>query len=51
MIKCSIYLKNADKIHIDFTNKQFQEIKKHIVKTNFDGSYTLKNGDVIQVYK
>jgi len=51
MIKCTIYLKNADKIHIDFTNKQFQEIKKDVVKTNFDGSYTLKNGDIIEVYK
>ena len=51
MIKCTIYLKNAEKIHIDFTKEQFQKIKKDVIKTNFDGSLKLKNGDIIKVYK
>ena len=50
MIKCTIYTKN-DKIHIDFTKAQFQKIKKDVIKTNFDGSLKLKNGDIIKVYK
>lgn len=44
--------KNEDgiiKFHYLFTQKQMDTVKKHSVKTNYDGSFVMKNGDLIVI--
>ena len=54
MIKASItyYKKGSfNKIHLNFTKKEFEKVKKDVVKTNYDGSLVLKNGDIVEIHK
>ena len=38
-----------EKLHYTINQKQLNNIKKDVVKTNYDGSYKMKNGDVVEV--
>ena len=55
MIKVTIIPKNSNiyqqKIHLNFTTEEFKKVKKDIVSTNQDGSYNMKNGDIVEIYK
>ena len=40
-----------DKVYRNFTNKEFNKIKKQSVKTNNDGSLVMNNGDIVKEIK
>ena len=45
-----VYTKNGDKLYLTLNKNQFNKLKKDVIKTNYDGSLTLKNGDIIELY-
>ena len=40
-----------EKLHFEFTQDEINKLKKDSIKTNYDGSLVMKNGDVIQYEK
>ena len=47
IINIKIYTENGETILLD--NVNFNSIKKQIVKTNYDNSFTMKNGDIVTI--
>ena len=45
-----VYTKNGDKLYLTLNKKQFNKLKKDVIKINYDKSLTLKNGDRIELY-
>ena len=39
----------TEKLHFTFNQAELDKLKKDVVKTNYDGSYKMKNGDVVEV--
>ena len=37
------------KLHYTFTQYEFYKLKKDVVKTNYDGSFVMTNGDIVEV--
>jgi protein involved in polysaccharide export with SLBB domain len=42
-----IYTTDGEKIFLE--NIEWSELKKEIKKKNYDGTYTLKNGDLVEI--
>ena len=38
-----------EKLYFTFTQTQLDNLKKDAVKTNYDGSLKMKNGDIVEV--
>ena len=47
IINIKIYKENGEKVLLD--NVNFNSIKNQIVKTNYDNSFTMKNGDIVTI--
>ena len=47
IINIKIYKENGETILLD--NVNFNSIKKQIVKTNYDNSFTMNNGDIVTI--
>jgi len=45
-----VYKKNGEKLYFILDKKQINKLKKDIIKTNYDGSVILKNGDRIEFF-
>ena len=45
-----VYTKKGDKFYLTLNKSQFNKLKKDVIKTNYDKSLTLKNGDKIELY-
>tara|TARA_R100000808_G_C2134679_1_gene143186 strand:+ start:307 stop:480 length:174 start_codon:yes stop_codon:yes gene_type:complete len=41
--------KGNEKLHFTFTQSELNKLKKDVEKTNYDGSYKMKNGDIVKV--
>ena len=44
-----VYTENGY-IYLTLNKSQFNKVKKDVIKTNYDKSLTLKNGDRIELY-
>jgi len=48
-VNIKVYTENGEKHFIQ--DVDFNLIKFNVVKTNYDGTYTMKNGDVVEIIK
>ena len=47
IVNIKIYTENGEKILLD--NVNWKSIENEIVKTNYDNSFTMKNGDIVTI--
>ena len=41
--------KMPEKLHYTFNQSELDELEEEIVKTNYDGSFVMTNGDIVEV--
>ena len=41
----------TDKVHLTFDEEEIKKVKKSIKSKRYDGSFNMKNGDIVEIEK